>query len=130
MGSQQNGYSWHLKQTTVLVPTIQAVSRCRQTSLPHFRPYLRSSAFLYQLLRSQTYFHMQGDAQALHLRGDPELGDSGEKRPVPQLSELTLWVLSTTNPPKGVWVIQCLPPSCFSECFCLVSPCASLLSPG
>lgn len=50
--------------------TIQAVSRRQQTSLFHFRPYLRSTGFLYQLLRLQTYFQMQADEQALHLRDD------------------------------------------------------------
>lgn len=37
------------------------------------------------------------DSQALHLRDDPEPSNSGEERPIPQLSELRLWALPTTN---------------------------------
>lgn len=58
-------------------------SSCSQTQADitvHFRPYLRSTGFFYQLLRSQTYFQMQADSQALHLRDDPELGVTQEKR--------------------------------------------------
>lgn len=112
-------------KTTVLLPTIQAVSRHQQTSLSTLGPIytlqdFSTSSSGHRLIFTckQTHKHCSSDYL--------EHGDSREKRLTPQLSELTLRMLSRTYPPKGMLVIQWMPLSHLSECFCFLPALLSL----
>lgn len=117
--SHHTGHSWHLKQSRVQVPTIAAVPRGRQTSLS-----IQALLMLYRIpLPAPQAPDLFSDATRLASiapQREPELGDSGE--------EAQSWYFRCSlqqNPPKDIWVTQCLSPSHLSKCSCSFSLCSA-----